>query len=230
VERHLCLIFSATHLWLKTWQEIIKEVGVNEKDKDALVHLYEDRFAQMGYDVKTVGWNGREDQFLRFKLLCEIGELSGTRICDVGCGFGDMLDYLCGRFSDFTYTGVDISSSLIKKASKLHPNHNFQCLDISENDPKGDFDYFLLSGVLSYRIENNMENTSKILSRLFNLARKGIAVNFLTKYVNFEREHNFHYSPEEMFSLGRSLTKWVKLRHDYPLWEFTLFLYKEAQD
>ncbi len=202
---------------------------MKKKDKDAIIQLYESRFATMEYDPRTVGWKGKEDQFLRFKVLCEIGDLSGARICDVGCGFGDLLDYLYDHFSDFTYTGVDISPSLLKKASELHPGQNFQCLDISENEPEGNFDYFIISGTFSYRIENNVENTSNVLSRLFAQAQKGVAVNFLSKYVNFEREHNFHYGPEEMFTLGRHLTKWVKLRHDYPLWEFTLFLYKEAQ-
>lgn len=202
---------------------------MKKKDKDAIVQLYENRFVTMEYDPRTVGWTGREDQFLRFKILCEVGNLSGARICDVGCGFGDLLNYLHDHFSDFTYTGVDISPSLLKKASELHPNQNFQCLDIGESQPEGNFDYFIMSGVFSYRIENNIENTFNVLSRLFAHARKGIAVNFLSKYVNFEREHNFHYSPEEMFALGRHITKWVKLRHDYPLWEFTLFLYKEAQ-
>jgi len=207
----------------------IKELLMKKKDKDAIIQLYESRFATMEYDPRTVGWKRKEDQFLRFKVLCEIGDLSGARICDVGCGFGDLLDYLHDHFSDFTYTGVDISPSLLKKASELHPDQNFQCLDISENQPEGIFDYFIISGAFSYRIENNIENTSNVLSRLFAQAQKGVTVNFLSKYVNFEREHNFHYSPEEMFTLGHRLTKWVKLKHDYPLWEFTLFLYKEAQ-
>jgi trans-aconitate methyltransferase len=203
---------------------------MRKEDKDAIVRLYEDRFASMGYSTQSVGWNARKDQFLRFKVLCDIADLSGANICDIGCGFGDLSDYLQEHFNEFTYTGIDISPSLVRKAADLHPQYKFYCMDISDEDPPGIFDYFLLSGSLSYRIENNMQNTTQILSRLFGLANKGVAVNFLSTYVNFQREHNYHYNPEEMFSFGRILTKWVTLRHDYPLWEFTLFLYKEPKD
>jgi hypothetical protein len=68
-----------------------------------------------------------------------------------------------------------------------------------------------------------------MLGKMFALASKGVAVNFLSSYVNYEHERNFHYSPEEIFRMARRFTKWVKLRHDYPLWEFTLYMYREAQ-
>ncbi len=200
---------------------------MRKEDREAIVKLYEARFADMGHDVRTVGWRTRDEQILRFKALCDIADLTGASICDVGCGFGDLCDYLQEHFIGFKYTGIDISPSLVHKAGELHPQHRFYCIDISEETLTESVDYFLLSGTLSYRIENNMETTSRVLSRLFALARKGIAVNFLSTYVNFQREYNYHYRPEDMFSFARSLTKWVALRHDYPLWEFTIYLYKE---
>jgi hypothetical protein len=50
----------------------------------------------------------------------------------------------------------------------------------------------------------------------------------LSKYVNYEEEHLNYFSPEEMLSYAKSLTRFVILRHDYLPFDFTLFLYKEA--
>lgn len=61
-----------------------------------------------------------------------------------------------------------------------------------------------------------------LIDRARELATRGVAANFLTSYVSFERPHNFHHSPQDLFTLGHDLTPWVCLRHDYPLWEFTL--------
>ena len=53
-----------------------------------------------------------------------------------------------------------------------------------------------------------------------------MAANFLTSYVNFARPYNFHHSPGDVIGVGRRLTRWVSLRHDYPLWEFTIVAWK----
>ena len=202
---------------------------MNPADKKALISLYEDRYAQMGYDVRTLGWRGKDDQELRFKVLCDIADLSGSSVCDVGCGFGDLLPYLRTHFADITYTGIDISPSLVHKARELHPEVDFHCLDMLQDDFAQRFDFFLLSGALNFRVADNWQLTCELLSRMFALADKGVAANFLTSYVNFERPHNYHHSPEQMFAWARTLTKYVTLRHDYPLWEFTVHLYNEAQ-
>ena len=202
---------------------------MNPADKKALISLYENRYAQMGYDVRTIGWRDRHDQELRFKVLCDIGDLSGSSICDVGCGFGDLLGYLGDHFGAFKYTGVDLSPSLVEKARQLHPSNDFQCVDIVEEGLAGRFDYFLLSGALNFRMEDNWRLTTDLLTLMFRLANKGVAANFISTYVNYQKPHNYHHSPEQVFSFARGLTKWVVLRHDYPLWEFTIYLYKEPQ-
>jgi len=193
-----------------------------------IIKLYHDRYEKDGYQVSTVGWKNIEEQILRFKILCDISDLTGASICDIGCGFGDLIPYLKRRFSDFTYVGVDISEKLIQKASQLHPGYSFRNIDILDSSFVDKFDYFLLSGALSYRIKDNMSLMQKMLSKMFLLSNKGVAVNFLSSYVNYQHIRNFHYEPEKVFSFSKSLTKSVTLRHDYPLWEFTVFLYREV--
>jgi SAM-dependent methyltransferase len=198
---------------------------IQPEEKRSLVSLYEDRYAEMGEDVRTLGWKSREDQRLRFQVLCDIGDLSGRRVCDVGCGFGDLHDYLRTRFGEVRYSGLDLSPSLVARARERHPGVAFRVQDILEEPPER-ADYFLLSGALNYRFSDNMQLTRDMLAVMFERADEGVAVNFLTSYVNFQQPHNFHHSPEAVFALARTLTRWVSLRHDYPLWEFTVYLYR----
>jgi ubiquinone/menaquinone biosynthesis C-methylase UbiE len=199
------------------------------EDRNALVRLYEDRFDAMGEDVKTLGWKNREEQNLRFKMLCEVGDLRGASVCDVGCGFADLLDYLRSTVGEVQYTGIDIAPSLLDRARQKYPEARFYCLNLADDPFDIEHDYFLLSGALSYKVSDNMALTERMLDRMFRLCRKGVAVNFLSTYVNYQNERNYHYSPEQMFQLAKRLTRWVRLRHDYPLWEFTLYLFKGAQ-
>ncbi len=110
------------------------------------------------------------------------------------------------------------------------PECAFHCLDLLEQPFDEPCDYFLLSGALNYRVADNLALTHGMIRRMFALARKGVGVNFLSTYVNFERPHNYHHNPGALFDWARTLTRWVTLRHDYPLWEFTLYLYQESQD
>ena len=82
----------------------------------------------------------------------------------------------------------------------------------------------LLSGALSYRIQDNESYTKTMLKKLFRMSREVISLNFLSDYVEYQEEKKFHYSPEEMYQFAKTLTKWVTIYSDYPLWEFTIQL------
>ncbi len=202
---------------------------MNKDDRDKVVALYEDRFKEHGANVKTLGWNTPQDQQLRFGVLASIGDLKGKSICDVGSGFGDLYGYLLDRAADIRYTGIELAPSLVDESARRFPNARFLNRDILDESFAERFDYMLLSGALSFRISDNLAHSRAVISRMFALCNEGIGLNFLTTYVNFQRAHNYHYDPEQMFKYARTLTPWVVLRHDYPLWEFTIFLYKMAQ-
>lgn len=198
---------------------------MNEKDKLQLVSLYENRFDQFGYNVHTVGWGDNESQNLRFKILSEIDNLNGKTICDLGCGFGDLYKYLTERFVDIEYVGIDIAGKLICEAKKQYPSVAFQVRDILITPFEHKFDYFLSSGALSFKTENHKQYVETMLTAMMDSTTKGIAVNFLSSYVDYQLDKNFHFSPEEAFSMARKLSRFVTIRHDYPLYEFTVYIY-----
>jgi hypothetical protein len=72
-----------------------------------------------------------------------------------------------------------------------------------------------------------MELVQSMMKLMFLTARKGVAIDFVTNYVDFQESYLRYHSPEDMFKFAKSLTKRVVLRHDYPLYEFCLYLYPD---
>ena len=66
-----------------------------------------------------------------------------------------------------------------------------------------------------------------IIKKSYELCNKAVAIDMLTSYVDFKEEHLHYYEPEEIFSFCKTITKRVTLRHDYPLFEFMICLYKD---
>ena len=200
---------------------------LTETELKRIRELYEVRYKQFGNDYKTVGWGSIKDQLLRFNMLCRGLDLTGKTILDIGCGLGDIVPYLEARYpAGFNYTGIDLAPSLVEAAKEefKQPNINFVCGDMSKLDEKDQYDIVLLSGALSYRIQDNESYTKTMLKKLFRMSREVISLNFLSDYVDYQEEKNFHYSPEEMYQFAKTLTKWVTIYSDYPLWEFTIQL------
>ena len=200
---------------------------MNYGDREKIAEFYDANYDKFGYCVKSVGWGSEESQVLRFKVLTEIGDLSNSSICDLGCGFGDLYGHLLKHFPNIEYVGIDLSEKLIAEARRRYPNVLFEVRDILKEPPSRRFTYVLSSGALSLKLEGHEEYIREMLEAMMNLSIKGVAVNFLSSYVDYQLDKNFHFSPERAFTLARTFTKYATLRHDYPLYEFTLYMYRD---
>ena len=67
----------------------------------------------------------------------------------------------------------------------------------------------------------------RALEKAYGLCRSGVAVDFLSSHVDFRERRLFYYDPALVFKFAKKLTKRVTLRHDYPLYEFCVYLYKD---
>jgi len=197
---------------------------MNHKNK--IISLYESRYNELGYNIQTVGWGSAESQQLRFKILADITDLNNSSICDIGCGFGDLYPYLIKYFSNISYTGIDLCSKLIEEAKRRYPYCRFEKFDILEKNFNEKFDYVFCSGALNYKNDNHENYIWEMLKSMYDLCKHGLAVNFLSTYVDYQIEKDFHFKPEIGISMAKQLSKWVTLRHDYPLYEFTIYIYR----
>lgn len=192
---------------------------------NSLKDFYNNRYDEYGNDLKSVGWGSMKSQKLRFKVLSEIADLNGAKICDVGCGFGDLYPYLNKRFKNIKYIGIDISEKLICQAQARYPGVHFLMEDILQSKREREFDYVFASGTLSYKMKKHLEYVEAMLTAMLKMAKKGVAVNFLSSYVDYRLDKNFHFAPKEALTMGKGLARYVTIRHDYPLYEFTMYLY-----
>lgn len=201
---------------------------MKKTEKEEVIDLYESRLKKYGRNVKTVGWKDEEQQILRFKILADIGKLKNATILDVGCGFGDFYNYL--KYTEIKdYTGFDISPKILEIARKEYPGLKFAVKDILTDEIEETFDYVFASGILNKRISNNMNYAKKIIKKMYDLCNVGVGINMMTKYVDYEEDYLYYYDPEKIFKYCKGLSKYVTLRHDYPLYEFTVYVYRKKR-
>jgi SAM-dependent methyltransferase len=202
---------------------------MNSADRQLIIERYRQRLGQFGKDVRALASGTVERQRVRFEVLAGVGSLEGASILDLGCGFADFYDYLRQRGVSVDYTGYDISPDLIDLAKGRFPEARFEIRDIQESGFAGAYDYIVCSQTFNnlLRNENNLSLVKDVLARCYAACRKGMAFDMLTTYVDYREDHLFYYEPETIFRFCKSLTKRVTLRHDYPLFEFTVFLYPD---
>ena len=186
------------------------------------------RLESSGQGIKAVGWGDKASQYLRFDYLAKDFDFNEKSVMDVGCGLGDFIHYLNSKeIMNFSYFGIDLSDSMIEQCNTLFnaPNIHFH-QGIIFNEGLKKVDICILSGALSYKFDGALENAQKTMAAMFDLAREGIALNFLSTKVDFELEKNQHYNPEEVLDWANRLSNDVILYEDYPLYEFTIQLKK----
>ena len=195
---------------------------------------YDYRAREYGDTPAGVHWSSLESQDQRLNILAQIGPLMDTSVLDFGCGAGRLLDVLRERFAfNGQYTGYDLSEELLRLAKTRHAEAHFERRDIFVNGVGGEFDYIFISGVFGIRCENNLLFITRVLELLFPHARRGIAFNSLSNYVDYRAANQYYADPEELFRFCKeNLSPTVTLRHDYEVkpgvmpFDFTMYVYR----
>lgn len=205
---------------------------MDENDKTLIQERYKSRLLQYGPGIKALASGTEERQAIRFDILTDIGIKDGVSVLDVGCGLADYYEHLREKGVNVKYTGVDIVPELIQAAHLAHPDLDLQVRDLQE-DPFLDssFDYVVCSQVFNLHFGGGKNNAlvRDLMRIMFRTARHGVAIDLLTSYVDFKQEHLHYFQPEEIFSYAKNLTRRVTLRHDYPLFEFCIYLHSSFE-
>lgn len=208
------------------YMEIIKELTTE---------YFKSTFDKYGDSPKGVDWNGKESQDLRFKIILdEISTDTSFSILDVGCGTGALLNYLIEkRCMNFKYTGIDFVKEMILAAQEKYKDRkNIKFANQGIDSMQGGFDYVVSSGIFNAKLSTD-ENTwnaymLEVINKMFASCNKAVIFNVLTSYVDFKVE-KLHYSdPKYIFDYCKcNLSKFVKINHSYPLFEYTMTIFKE---
>lgn len=188
------------------------------------INIHYDRLTQQFNqdDPRSVHWETKVNQVLRWNILCDIANFSNSNILDFGCGYGDLYDFLSQEFDNVEYTGLDINKQSISIAKQKRPQLKFVDLQIQETDLSAD--WILASGTFGYAIPNYKKLYTQAIENLFWRSKKGISFNLLQSEEKRFDEYAV-FSMTEILSIAQNLTSKFNLRNDYLPNDVTLHLY-----
>lgn len=205
----------------------------------ALKDHYESAFKLHGASSMGVDWGKAQEYVnLRYEKMLAVMQdsepTSTATMLDVGCGFGGLLSYARAKGLKLSYTGVDVAENMIQWASKEYPENQFFLGDVLEMDFVRKYTYVVCNGILTQKLNTPGlvmdEYAHRLIRRLFDLCLGGIAFNVMTTKVNHFANNLYYRNPAELLSWCMSeITRHVKIDHAYPLFEYTIYLYREGQ-
>lgn len=197
---------------------------------------YKTVYKKYGPNAQGVDWKNQNEAEIRYQAMLNVienGDLTGKKkisILDVGCGYGGQYIYAKEKGMILDYTGIDIVPGMIVFAKKNTNGANFILADIFEHNPKIPYDYVVCNGILTQKLTattKQMEDFSqKLISKMFELAKVGIVFNAMTTKVDFKKKGNYYVDPTKMLNLAFRHTRKVKIDHSYPLYEYSIYMYK----
>lgn len=201
--------------------------------KQAVVAHYERRLRRYGATAKGMDWKDEASQQLRFRVLCQVCELEGLEVHEVGAGTGHLCDFLAAHGIHAVYSGSDLSAAMVEAAQRLHPRVSFEQCDILVSEPGRRYDVVLSSGVFQVRLDRSDDEwwryMQAMLTRMYSMAEVAIAFNFMSDQVDYRSKRLYYPSVSQVLDFCRChLSRFVVLRHDYPLHESTVYVYRHS--
>ncbi len=211
------------------------EAGEGYKD---LARHYLECFRQHGDSHLGADWRSLPEAQKRYQVMLELIRLedrvSGCSLLDLGCGTSVFYDHLLnvGLKDKIDYAGLDINPELVEAARRKFPGNAYYCMDMlqgTEGLPV--FDYIVMNGVFTQRHRLSHEEMFRFLCLLVSVAfrqsRRGVAFNVVSKHVDWEKDGNFYLPFDQIGEfLTKELSRNFVMRHDYGLYEYTVYLYQ----
>ncbi|HEY3041162.1 MAG TPA: class I SAM-dependent methyltransferase [Pyrinomonadaceae bacterium] len=201
----------------------------------ALAEHYSEKFSLHGPSSEGVDWGADEARmFLRYDKMLGVADFAAGKrqlLLDVGCGYGGLQRFAASKNIDLDYTGIDVAENMIEWARVNLPSGKFVHGDILDYKFDRQFDYVVCNGILTQKLEAaglEMDQfANELIRRMFSLCTIGIAFNVMTTKVNYYSNNLYYRNPAELLSWCLSeITPHLKLDHSYPLYEYTIYLYR----
>ena len=214
---------------------------MTEKPYASIVRFAEQCLDHHGDSFRGVGWTRSQEQTdRRYRVM--LGLLAPARgrsatLLDFGCGASHLYEHIRGHVrDDIHYSGLDVSARFLELSRGKFPHLSYYDVDVLDDDAGlPDFDYIVMNGVFTLRsalsVPAMMAYFEALVTRVWAHARRGIAFNVMSRYVEWERDDLFHMPMETLAAfLSRGLSRHFVLRHDYGLFEYTAYVYRDPID
>ena len=216
----------------KLRKPLSKKTGSSSKFKEIVkadtIETYYDRLCETQVDdVKAVGWINQQTQRLRFINLSLVGDLEGKTVLDLGCGLGALFEFIQTEELACDYKGIDISKKMVKRARENYPGVSFESIDFLSKKYHSEFDFILASGAFSMPVEDPYSYLEKMIRKMLDLAKDGVAFNCLSDRspVHLAETRFMYYNPSKVLELALSISPYVSISHHYLPNDFTVFIY-----
>lgn len=191
--------------------------------------LYKAAYEEHGPRAQGVGWLDEEVQWRRFHALTTGIQFGISSILDVGCGYGELVEFYNQRrpawFKHVYYRGIDVIPEYIDIARARHgvfhdlalPHLNmrvFNEVDVRALSPNITYDFVVGSGVLAYY---DMPEKLEILDAMWELTGKVMAFNMTKKDATIR---------DLSMLLPRFGSGNWRVMHDYGLEDYTVVVKK----
>ncbi|MCW7466186.1 class I SAM-dependent methyltransferase [Leptospira levettii] len=196
---------------------------------------YRDLYKKYGERVESIQWSTIESQEKRFEILLDVVAKDNS-ILDLGSGLGDLYAYSRKRGHVGSYLGLDFVDEFIEASNKKYSaksDAKFEQFDINKSELPEGYDFILVSGMFNNLMEDNWSFICETLQKMFKVCNSGLAINCLSKYVDYFDDGLYYTDPLQLFDYcKKNISKFVTLRHDYLVkegsvpFEFTLYLFK----
>lgn len=205
----------------------------NDDVVGSIERYYTAKLQEFGPSARGVDWKDARSQEIRFDVLLQvIGHRQNVDLLDFGCGYGALLDHPNIVESCATYSGLDVSSDMIKTARKLHqdcgishPTHEFWVASSIDHD----HEFAVASGIFNVKSATPdaawkayIRDTVRMIA---NRTTTAFAYNCLSSLSDPEkRRMDLHYANQsEHVAFLRELGFKPEVINDYGLYEFTVF-------
>lgn len=216
---------------------------MHQNSINTIKNYYEKHLDQFKEGHLAVAWPNEIDTEVRNCVMLEIIQFDrkaiqneNTTILDFGCGLANLYDHIKKNGKKLKYIGLDISQKYIEICRERNPEIEFIVLDVV-NSKKTDnvlsdikFDYAIINGVFTVKDTLTEEDAFKlieqIIEKLWPYTQRGIALNVMSKIVDWERSDLNHISFDKIADFIKKITRNFIIRHDYELYEYTIYMYK----
>lgn len=156
------------------------------------------------------GWGSKESQLSRYAAICKCLPTRELSILDVGCGTGDLLEYIRDKNLPYIYTGFDLIPEMVEYAKRRHENETFFIGDVyKQNVNDQSVDFIVASGLLQYTAPQSNNLLGMIVKYLFDVSKAGVVINFLSalRDSDFKADGELYLDPADMVNLISQICK-----------------------
>lgn len=203
-------------------------------------NLYRENFKKHGYSELSMDMPSDRRSIRYYELIknFEFFQSPETEnsftICDAGCGFGDINDYLQKLgIKNYSYIGLDVVDEFLETGRKQYGSDKIsyeKCNFITDDISHLQFDYAISSQTFTIPYTEKNENYDTIfqsIRKLFAQCKKGVSFNFFTDKGQYQRSDMAYHDPAKILDFSYSLSTNVILDNSCFPYECTITILKD---